>query len=80
MKKRAREFYQLMNQRRTVRFFSDEPVSMSIIEDIIRTGGTSPSGAHTEPWTFAVIKSPEVKKQIRAVVEEEEKINYERDG
>ena len=38
--------------------------------------GTSPSGAHTEPWTFVVIKDKSLKKQIRSIVEEEEYLNY----
>ncbi|XP_062043750.1 iodotyrosine deiodinase 1 isoform X2 [Lepus europaeus] len=38
--------------------------------------GTAPSGAHTEPWTFVVVKDPAVKHQIREVIEEEEEINY----
>ncbi|KAG8583516.1 hypothetical protein GDO81_008451 [Engystomops pustulosus] len=38
--------------------------------------GTSPSGAHTEPWTFVVVEDPEVKHKIREIIEEEEEINY----
>ncbi|ELK38217.1 Iodotyrosine dehalogenase 1, partial [Myotis davidii] len=38
--------------------------------------GTAPSGAHTEPWTFVVVKDPDMKHQIREIIEEEEKINY----
>nr|XP_023404461.1 iodotyrosine deiodinase 1 isoform X2 [Loxodonta africana] len=40
--------------------------------------GTAPSGAHTEPWTFVVVKDPEVKHRIREIIEEEEEINYRR--
>lgn len=38
--------------------------------------GTSPSGAHTEPWTFVVVQDPETKEAIREIVEEEEELNY----
>ena len=38
--------------------------------------GTSPSGAHTEPWTFVVVKDKEIKAKIQEIVEEEEKLNY----
>lgn len=38
--------------------------------------GTAPSGAHTEPWTFVVVSDPEMKHQIRQIVEEEEEVNY----
>ncbi|XP_023404461.2 iodotyrosine deiodinase 1 isoform X3 [Loxodonta africana] len=40
--------------------------------------GTAPSGAHTEPWTFVVVKDPDVKHRIREIIEEEEEINYRR--
>ena len=44
-----------------------------LIECVI---GTAPSGAHTEPWTFVVVKDPDVKHKIREIIEEEEEINY----
>lgn len=40
--------------------------------------GTSPSGAHTEPWTFVVVQDPDLKHKIREIVEEEEEINYKK--
>ncbi|XP_061099472.1 iodotyrosine deiodinase isoform X2 [Conger conger] len=76
MLNRAREFYALMNGRRSVRFISPEPVPREVIDYVIRTAGTSPSGAHTEPWTFVVVGDAEVKHKIREIVEEEEEINY----
>ncbi|XP_034999485.1 iodotyrosine deiodinase 1 [Hippoglossus stenolepis] len=74
--KRSKDFYNLMNQRRSVRFISPEPVPRKVIDNVIRTAGTSPSGAHTEPWTFVVVSDTEVKHQIRLLVEEEEETNY----
>ncbi|OCT79893.1 iodotyrosine deiodinase L homeolog isoform X1 [Xenopus laevis] len=76
MVKRSKHFYELLNQRRSVRFISNEPVPREVIENIIRTAGTSPSGAHTEPWTFVVVQDPEVKHKVREIIEEEEEINY----
>lgn len=38
--------------------------------------GTGPSGAHTEPWTFCLIESADVKEQIREIIEAEELLNY----
>uniref|UniRef100_A0A8C6ZUI8 iodotyrosine deiodinase n=1 Tax=Nothoprocta perdicaria TaxID=30464 RepID=A0A8C6ZUI8_NOTPE len=78
MIKRSQEFYKLLNKRRSVRFLSDEPVPREVIDNVIRTAGTSPSGAHTEPWTFVVVQDPEIKHKIREIVEEEEEINYKK--
>lgn len=77
-KQRARDFYVQMNERRTVRHFKPDPVPLEVIEDIIRTAGTSPSGAHTEPWTFVVVRDRELKAKIREIVEQEEYLNYDR--
>ncbi|KAF2361329.1 Nitroreductase [Trinorchestia longiramus] len=74
--KRSLEFYKLMNERRSVRFFSQEPVPEKVIENLIRTAGTAPSGAHTEPWRFIAVRDPDYKMQIRTIVEQEEEINY----
>ncbi|NXE49225.1 IYD1 deiodinase, partial [Casuarius casuarius] len=78
MIKRSQEFYKLLNKRRSVRFLSDEPVPREVIDNVIRTAGTSPSGAHTEPWTFVVVQDPDLKHKIREIVEEEEEINYKK--
>ncbi|KAK6632364.1 hypothetical protein RUM44_007406 [Polyplax serrata] len=75
---RANEFYNCMNARRTIRHFSSEPVPQEVIHSIIKTAGTSPSGAHTEPWMYVVVSNLEMKRKIRKIVEEEELINYTR--
>lgn len=76
MIRRSQSFYEEMNLRRSMRFFSDKAVPEEVIENLVRTAGTSPSGAHTEPWTFVVVRDPEMKLRVREIVEEEEEINY----
>ena len=76
MTRRSREFYQEMNKRRSLRFFSEKPVPREVIENLILTAGTSPSGAHTEPWTYVVVSHPEMKQRIRDIIELEEETNY----
>lgn len=74
--KKSEEFYQWLDQRRTVREFSDEPVDIKVIENIIKAASTAPSGAHKQPWSFCVVSDPEMKKQIREAAEKEEFENY----
>jgi nitroreductase len=69
-------FYELMNKRRSIRFFSDKNVPKEIINNVIKTAGTSPSGAHKQPWTFCVVSNKTLKQNIRKLAEEEERINY----
>lgn len=75
--RKADEFYAFMDKRRTVRDFSDKPIPKKVIEDIILTASTAPSGAHKQPWTFCAVSNPDLKKLIRIGAEKEEKENYE---
>jgi iodotyrosine deiodinase len=52
----ANEFYDIANDRRSIRKFSRKPVNIEIVKKCIHAAGTAPSGAHTEPWTFCLIK------------------------
>jgi iodotyrosine deiodinase len=72
MQARANDFYSEMRRRRTVRHFSERPVSRNIIEVCLRTAGTAPSGANQQPWHFAVVTDPEIKHKIRVAAEAEE--------
>ena len=73
---RADEFYNELDERRSVRFFSDEPIPQGVLEKIVLTAGTAPSGAHKQPWFFAIVTDKEIKHKIRLAAEEEEKKNY----
>lgn len=74
----ARSFYDVIRKRRTVRQFSDRPVSREIIESVIQSAGTAPSGAHKQPWRFIAVSNKEIKHQIRMAIEEVEKEFYEK--
>lgn len=69
-------YFQFMDRRRSLREFSDKPVDRHIIENIIKTASTAPSGAHKQPWTFCAVSNPEIKKEIRKAAEQEEYENY----
>lgn len=76
MMQRTSDYYTWLNQRRTVRDFSDKPIPQEIIEKLILSAGTAPSGANKQPWTFCAVQEPEVKKQIRIAAEKEEYESY----
>lgn len=73
---RAIEFYTRMSKRRSVRFFSDREIPDELLDWAIRTAGTAPSGANKQPWTFCVVRNPEIKKRIRQAAEKEEYESY----
>ncbi len=73
---RASAFYAEMNQRRSVRFFSDRPVPQALMETLLLTASTAPSGAHKQPWTFCLVGNAEIKRLIREAAEQEEYESY----
>ena len=73
---RARAFYEAIRTRRTCRFFSDAPVPREVIEQAILAAGTAPSGANHQPWHFAAISTPALKRRLRQAAEREERAFY----
>ncbi|MEQ9181863.1 MAG: nitroreductase family protein, partial [Nitratireductor sp.] len=76
MRARAQAFYDEIRTRHTVRDFATRPVPRDIIETCIRAAGTAPNGANHQPWHFAVIGDPALKKRIRDAAEVEEQALY----
>lgn len=76
LQEESQSYYEKMNKRRSVRFFSDKPIDKKVIENLIMTASTAPSGANKQPWTFCVVSEPTLKKQIREAAEEEEYKSY----
>ncbi|MCI0655823.1 MAG: nitroreductase family protein [Acidobacteria bacterium] len=74
---RAEAFYREMSRRRSVRYFSDQPLPACLLEKLIATAGTAPSGANQQPWTFVVVTDASLKKEIREAAEAEEREFYE---
>lgn len=76
MVQRSADFLQWMDTRRTVRDFSNKEVPKEVIENLIRTASTAPSGAHKQPWSFCAVSNAAIKKAIRVAAEEEEYESY----
>ncbi len=74
----AKAFYDVMRQRRSVRMFSDRPVSLETIEWCVRAANCAPSGANKAPWRFVAVSDPDVKRKIREAAEAEEREFYTR--
>lgn len=73
---RSRSFAAELRRRRSVRQFSDRPVSRGVVEACLEAAGTAPSGANLQPWHFVVVSDPDIKRDIRAAAEAEERRFY----
>ncbi len=76
MQRNSVEYYNWISTRRSVRDFSEKPVEKEVIENILMSASTAPSGANKQPWTFCAVSNPDLKQRIRVAAEEEEYENY----
>ena len=75
--KASKDFLAYMKKRHSVRDYANTPVPRELIENIIATAASAPSGANRQPWHFVAVADPDMKAQIRAAAEEEEKSFYQ---
>jgi nitroreductase len=73
---RARQYYESVSSRRSVRHFSTEPIPLAVVEECVKAASTAPSGAHKQPWTFCIVGDAALKRNIRAAAEKEEYESY----
>jgi nitroreductase len=73
---RAAAFFETLRTRRSVRHFSPEPIPLDVVRRAIYTAAQAPSGANKQPWTFALITDPGLKRRIREAAEAEESAFY----
>lgn len=76
MVERASDMLKLLSTRRTIRNFADTAVPRVVIETAIKAAATAPNGANQQPWHFAAISNPDMKRRIRLSAEEEERAFY----
>lgn len=69
--------YDLMENRRSTREFSNKNVSKEKLNSILRAGQLSPSGANQKPFVYIVIDDPDLKKKIKSFCESVDKKFYD---
>lgn len=55
------EFYQVVDQRRTIRSLGDKPIPNGMLERIIGAGMQAPTHDHRRMWEFVVLREKEEK-------------------
>jgi nitroreductase len=56
------DVFEAVQQRKSVRAYTDEPVSKEKLEKILEAGRLAPSARNTEPWHFVVVTDKEKRK------------------
>lgn len=60
----AMKIKNIIQSRRSIRKFTQEPVDESLINEILETGRWAPSGLNNQPWRFIVVRNKEIKEKI----------------
>ena len=57
----------VIQDRRSIRQYTDEPVSKEHLDMILEAARQAPSGENAQPWRFIVVKDPATRKQLGAI-------------
>jgi nitroreductase len=61
----------LIKKRRSIRKFLPDPIPEPDLDTIMDAATWAPSGTNFQNWRFIVVRSPELKHQMRAAVEQQ---------
>lgn len=67
---------ELIKARRSVRAFTDQPVSDDVVTKVIEAARYAPSGANSQPWEFIVIRDQSTKDQIAKWTKEYQELGH----
>ena len=57
----------VIQDRRSIREFTEEPVSPQDLDMILEAARQAPSGENAQPWRFIIVKDPETRKKLGAL-------------
>ena len=57
----------IIQDRRSIRHYTKDPVSEEHLEMILEAGRQAPSGENAQPWRFIIVKDEATRKQLGAV-------------
>lgn len=60
------ELKEALLKRRSVRKFTEEPVSEEMIEELLHAAMSGPSACNKKPWDFYVVSNKEVLKELQS--------------
>lgn len=70
----------VIHTRRSIRHYTDQPVPVELIDQLLEAATWAPSAHNRQPWRFVVISSPKAKQHLAAVMGERLRTDRLRDG
>ncbi len=59
---------QAIKERRSIRQYSQEPVSQDQLTQILEAGRWAPSRGNSQPWKFIVLKDAQIRRQLAEAI------------
>ena len=59
---------QAIKERRSIRQYSEEPISEDQISQILEAGRWAPSRGNSQPWKFIVLNDEQIRKELAEVI------------
>jgi len=63
----AQATLKVIQDRRSIREYTDEPVSDQDLDMILEAARQAPSGENAQPWRYVIVKDPETRKKMGAI-------------
>ncbi|MCO5207473.1 MAG: nitroreductase family protein [Anaerolineae bacterium] len=73
------DFDQLLQSRRSIRRYTDEPLSRELIDRLLTAATWAPSAHNRQPWRFVVIDSAETKHRLAVAMGNQLRIDLSAD-
>ncbi len=62
------EIIQAIRERRSIRQYSQEPISEDQLNQILEAGRWAPSRGNSQPWKFIVLNDEQVRKELAEAI------------
>lgn len=75
-----RDFCAFVSKRRSIRQYSNQPVSRESVKRIIHAGTWAPSAHDAQPWRFIVLETPVAKRKLAEAMAASYRRDLEQEG
>lgn len=58
------DFYDVIRKRRSIRGYTDQPISEQVLERLGVAVSLAPSACNRQPWLFRVVRNPAIREKI----------------
>ncbi|WP_096200776.1 nitroreductase family protein [Bacillus sp. FJAT-45350] len=75
--KRGNEFLSIINRKDEGNTFINNTINRETLDLLIKTAGTSPSGANMQPWSYVIVSSEEIKEHLYHSIDEQARSKFD---